>query len=288
MRDQITGEIRAAEEHRAGKQAQVLLDRAAREHQAELREKENYIEGLKKELEAAHRKASAGPRPQERGLARQELLHEELQARWPGDDVRMVGRGERGADLVHLVRDGGRDCGIIVWECKDQQRWRKEWLAKLARDVDRHKAAFGVIVTSALPPGVDGSGRFGEVMICDFSVAAHLAEGFRQMLITSSQYESANLARRDAAGKVFDYITTGGFCPRLETVVQYARKEQQILSQERNYWQRRWAERDQALREMIAGVFTMASELAAAGAELAPPLRAELPSPPGRAMLPAS
>ena len=113
-------------------------------------------------------------------------------------------------------------------------------------------------------------------------------EGFRQMLITSSQYESANLARADAAGKVFDYITTGGFCPRLETVLQYARKEQQILDQERNYWQRRWAEREQALREMTAGVFTMASELAAAGAELAPPLRAELPSPPGRPMLPAS
>ena len=168
MRDQITGEVRAAEERRAGQQAQVLLDRTAREHQAQLREKENYIDGLKKELEAAHRKASAGPRPQEKGLARQELFCEELQARWPGDDIRMAVRGERGADLVHLVRDGGRDCGIIVWECKDQQRWRKDWLAKLARDVERHKAAFGVIVTSALPDGVDGSGRLGEVMVCDF------------------------------------------------------------------------------------------------------------------------
>ena len=73
------------------------------------------------------------------------------------------------------------------------------------------------------------------------------------MLITSSQYESANLARTDAAGKVFDYITTGGFCSRLETVLQCARKEQQILNQERNYWQRRWAEREQALREMMLG-----------------------------------
>jgi hypothetical protein len=44
-----------------------------------------------------------------------------------------------------------------VWECKDQERWRKEWLAKLARDVGRHKAAFGLIVTSvtsALQPGI--------------------------------------------------------------------------------------------------------------------------------------
>jgi hypothetical protein len=64
--------------------------------------------------------------------------------------------------------------------------------------------------------------------------------------------------------------------------------EQQTLNKERNYWQRRWAERDQALREMIVGVFTMASELAAAGAQLPPPLHAELPSPPGRALLPAT
>jgi hypothetical protein len=288
MRDQITGEVRTAEERRASQQAQIQLDRAARDHQTELREKDNYIQGLKKELEAAHRKASAGPRPQEKGLARQELLGEELQARWPGDDVRLVGRGERGGDLVHVVRDGGRDCGIILWECKDQQRWRKDWLAKLSRDVERHRAAFGVIVTTALPPEVSGSARLGDVVVCDFSLATHLAEGFRQMLITSSQYESANLARQDAAGKVYDYITTGGFCPRLEKVVEYVREETRILDMERNYHQRRWTEREQALREMITGVFAMASELAAAGAELPPPLRAELPAPPDRVLLPAT
>lgn len=38
---------------------------------------------------------------------------------------------------------------------------------------------------------------------------------------------------------------------------------------------------------MITGVFAMASELAAAGAEL-PPLRAELPAPPDRVLLPAT
>lgn len=288
MRDQVVGEVRADEERRAGEQARLQLEHAERDHQARLREKDHYIEGLKKELEAAHRKASAGPRPQETGLARQELLREELQARWPGDDIRMVARGERGGDLVHLVRDGGRDCGIILWECKDQQRWRKDWLAKLARDVDRHKAAFGVIVTSALPPEVDGSGRLGEVMVCEFRLASHLAEGFRQVLTTSSQYESANLARQDAAGKVFDYVTTGGFCPRLEKVIRHAQKELEILELERNYYQQRWAERDQGLREMIAGVFIMASELTTAGAELPPPLRAELPSPPARIMLSAT
>jgi hypothetical protein len=288
MRDQITGEVRTAEERRASKQTQIHLERVARDHQAELREKDNYIEGLKKELEAAHRRAAAGPRPQEKGLARQELLREELQARWPADDVTMVGRGDPGGDLVHLVRDGGRDCGIILWECKDQQRWRKDWLAKLARDMERHKAAFGVIVTSVLPPEVNGSGRLGDVTVCDFSLATHLAEGFRQILITSSQYESANLARQDAAGKVYDYITTGGFCSRQEGVLQYARTELHTLDRERNYYQRRWAEREQALREMITGVFTMASELSAAGAELPPPLRAELPAPPDRVLLPAT
>lgn len=30
--------------------------------------------------------------------------------------------------MMHVVRDGGRDYGIILWECKDQQRWRREWL----------------------------------------------------------------------------------------------------------------------------------------------------------------
>jgi hypothetical protein len=52
-----------------------------------------------------------------------------------------------------------------------------------------------VIVTSALPPGINGSGRLGEVMICDFSLAAHLAEGFRRMLITTDLVDFRLLKR---------------------------------------------------------------------------------------------
>jgi hypothetical protein len=193
MRDEITGHVRKQEEQRANSKAELLLDRERREFEAELREKDNHIDGLRKELETAHRKASAGPRPQEKGIARQELFSEELQARWPGDDIRLVGRGERGGDVVHVVRDGNRDCGTIMWECKNQQRWRRTWLTKLAQDVERHKAAFGVIVTAVLPPEIDGSGRIGDATVCDFSLAVHLADGFRQILITASQYESANL-----------------------------------------------------------------------------------------------
>jgi hypothetical protein len=244
MRDEITGQVRKQEEQRASSQAQLQLDRVRREFEAELREKSNHIDGLRKELEAAHRKASAGPRAQEKGIARQELFGEELQARWPGDDIRIVGRGERGGDVVHVVRDGSRDCGTIMWECKNQQRWQRTWLTKLAQDVERQKAAFGVIVTAALPPEIHGSGRIGDATVCDFSLAVHLADGFRQILITASQYESANLARQDSAGKVYDYITTGGFSPRLAKVIDWARAEQQILNKERDYYLGQWAQRE--------------------------------------------
>src|SRR5262249_45728736 len=107
--------------------------------------------------------------------------------------------------------------------------------------------------------------------VCDFSLAVHLADGFRQILITASQYESANLARQDSAGKVYDYITTGGFAPRLAKVIDWARAEQQVLNKERDYYLGQWAQREQGITDMITNVFTMVGELAAAGAALPPP-----------------
>src|SRR5262249_52740932 len=115
MRDRIVGEEREL----AQKNAEI-------QYKAKIEAMQHHEQGLRDQLEAAHRKASAGTRPQQEGVARQELFADELRNRWPGDDIRVIKRGQKGADVVQTVRDGRLDCGTIVWECK----WTQEFQHK--------------------------------------------------------------------------------------------------------------------------------------------------------------
>ncbi|MBL3761732.1 DUF2130 domain-containing protein, partial [Mycobacteroides abscessus subsp. massiliense] len=149
---------------------------------------EDQKKALTKEIQTLSRKTTAGPNPQGEGVARQHVFAEELRSRWPGDEVSVIPRGQRGADIIQIVRNKGRDCGIILWECKDTQRFQRAWLDKLADDIKQQRASIGVLVSTALPDNIEGSGWLGDILVCEFTLAAHLADPFRRLLIKTSQY----------------------------------------------------------------------------------------------------
>jgi hypothetical protein len=168
---------------------------------------------MKAQAEETARRGATSSR-QEEGVARQDVFADELRQHFPNDAVTVTQRGKPGPDVTQRVRVGARDFGVIVWECKRTANWSPAWPSKLACDMREAGAGLSVIVSEALPPGMDGSGRVGDVWVCDFRSAVHLAAGLRWVLIAAAQYEAANAARSDCAGKVYDYIATGGFGAR--------------------------------------------------------------------------
>jgi hypothetical protein len=149
---------------------------------------------VREQLEDAQRKSGTGSRQQE-GLARQELFAEELQHRFPGDLIMVTERGRGGPDVTQVVRAGRLDCGVILWECKRTVAWGPQWPGKLAGEVRRSGARFGVIVSEVLPAAVAGSGQAGDVWACDYGHAWDLAAGLRQAVIAVRRHEAANAAR---------------------------------------------------------------------------------------------
>ncbi|SHT55621.1 DUF2130 domain-containing protein [Mycobacteroides abscessus] len=180
-RDSLARTERKRAQQHAKEQIQAERERIEQQFTTRILDLQNQNKTLTKEVETLHRKTTAGPNPQREGVARQHVFAEELRSRWPGDDVQVIARGQRGADIVQTVRDKGRD--------------------------------FGILVSTALPKDIEGSGWIGGILACDFTLATHLADPFRRLLIKTSQYALANAARQGTAEKVYDYITTGGFIP---------------------------------------------------------------------------
>ena len=96
-------------------------------------------------------------------------------------------------------------------------------------------------------------------------------------LIAASQYEAANAARDDTSGKVYDYIATGGFASRCDAISRVVDTMMATLSKEKRYYEQKWKERERHIETVTGSLYGIAGDLVGLGAEIPPPLRAELP-----------
>jgi hypothetical protein len=287
-RDEIRKQERVFADRRAAQRAEEELRRATEdyaeklrrrdeEHGTRTRQLEDQLKRVRAQLEEAQRKSSTSSRQQE-GLARQDLFGEELQRRFPADLIKVTPAGKRGPDVVQLVRVGHLDCGVILWECKRTAAWGPGWPGRLAGQVRSARASFGVIVSEVLPVGMDGSGQAGDVWACDYGHAGDLAAGLRQAIIAVSRHEAANAARAGNAGKLYDYIATGGFEARYKAMEQGADGLRQELGQDQRATQQRWRRMDRLIDEILEqGLHGIVLDIIGLGGEIPPAARAELP-----------
>jgi hypothetical protein len=288
MRDEIRKQERVFADRRAAQRAEEELRRATEdyaeklrrrdeEHGTRTRQLEDQLKRVRAQLEEAQRKSSTSLRQQE-GLARQDLFGEELQRRFPADLIKVTPAGKRGPDVVQIVRVGHLDCGVILWECKRTAAWGPGWPGKLAGQVRSARASFGVIVSEVLPVGMDGSGQAGDVWACDYGHAGDLAAGLRQAIIAVSRHEAANAARAGNAGRLYDYIATGGFEARYKAMEQGADGLRQELGQDQRASQQRWRRMERHIDEIVEqGLHGIVLDIIGLGGEIPPAARAELP-----------
>jgi hypothetical protein len=151
---------------------------------------ETQLGRVNKDLAKTQRKTRTGSATEE-GYARQDLFADELQRRFPQDQITPVHRGMAGADVIQVVRQGESDCGSILWEVKRAATWVPGWPTKLVADREAARALIGVIVSESLPAGITSFGQIGEVWVCSFADAADLAGVLRELVVIAWRYQVA-------------------------------------------------------------------------------------------------
>jgi len=282
MRDEIRGQERKAAEQKAHERYENQMREKDEAHATEVREFEDKLKRVNSQLDEARRKSATGSR-QEEGFTRQDLFAEELGRRFLADEIAVVPRGMAGADVTQAVRVRGHDCGVILWECKRAANWSGTWMGKLADDVAHANANLGVIVSEELPSDMDSSGVVDGIWVTNYQHALTLAAGLREAVITAWRHQLANAGRDDAAAKVYDYITTGGFADRYAAAERALDAQLEILRKEKRYYSQAWAQREQHIEKARLNLTGMVADLVRVGAELPSTALAELPEadPPG-------
>jgi hypothetical protein len=214
-------------------------------------EKETQIAGMQRQIEELRRKAEQGSQ-QLQGEALEIELESQLHARFPQDLIEPVAKGEFGGDVLHRVLGpAGRMCGTILWESKRTKNWSDGWLAKLRDDQRTAKAEIALIVSTALPKGVDSFDLIDSVWVAEPRFAIPLAIALRQSLIDLAGSRISQEGQQTKMEAMYAYLTGPRFRHRIDAIVEKFTDMQADLERERKTMMRLWAKREEQLKGVL-------------------------------------
>jgi hypothetical protein len=218
---------------------------------AKVSEKEAQIAGMQRQIEELQRKASQGSQ-QLQGEALELELESLLRGRFPRDLIEPVPKGEFGGDVLHRVLGpAGQSCGAILWESKRTKNWTDGWLAKLRDDQRAAKAEIALIVSAALPKGVETFDLVDNVWVSEPRFAIPLAIALRESLINLAGSRQAAVGQQTKMELVYQYLTGPRFRHRIDAIVEKFTDMQADLDRERKTMMRMWAKREEQLKGVL-------------------------------------
>ncbi|MHA4893269.1 DUF2130 domain-containing protein [Pedobacter sp. PWIIR3] len=221
------------------------------EHQLRVKELEKQLDDQKKLAEEMKRKAEQGSM-QLQGEVQELILEELLRNAFPFDLVTEVGKGVRGADCVHHVRNQfGQECGRIIYESKRTKDFSMEWIEKLKKDMRSTGVDVAVIVTQCYPKGMDCFGEKDGVWICSFdevkAVSYILRDGIVKLFSAAKSQEN----RGDKMHMLYDYLTSNEFSEQWKAIREGFMSMKLSIQRERDAMEKLWKAREKQLEKVM-------------------------------------
>jgi len=242
-REKLTEEIRKIEQQRI----------EARENDMMLRQKEleKQLEDQKKLAEEMKRKVEQGSM-QLQGEVQELALEQMLRSAFPFDVVCEVGKGVKGADCILTIRNNfGQECGKIIFESKRTKDFGTDWIEKLKADMRAEGAELGVIVTQAMPKGMDRFGDRDGIWVCSFNEAKALVNVLRDGVIRIFNATKKHENKGDKMHLLYDYLTSNEFAEQWKAVREGFLSMKLSIQREKDAMEKLWKAREKHLEKVL-------------------------------------
>lgn len=261
---------------------QILIEEEAKkkadeQNQMRIREYEKQLDDQKKLIAEMQRKAEQGSM-QLQGEVQEMALEDMLRGTFTFDLIEEVGKGVRGADVIHTVRNSiGKECGKIIYESKRTKGFKEEWIDKLKYDLRSQKADMAVLVTETLPKDVDKYGLREGVWMCTFQEIKGVAMILRDSLLRIHESRSAQENRGEKMQMLYDYLTHSEFKCQVEAIVEGFTSMKKGLEKEKRATLLLWKEREKQIEKVTLNTIEMYGSIKGiAGNAVAPIKQLEL------------
>jgi hypothetical protein len=263
--DDARRELDLTVEKRVNGSLAEIRQKAKAEAEEDLRlkvaEKEQQISSMQRQIDELRRKAEQGSQ-QLQGEVLELELESALRSHFPHDVIEPVGKGECGGDVVQrVITPTGQSCGAVLWETKRTKNWSDGWLAKLRADQRAAGAELAILVSTALPKGVETFAYVDGIWVTEFRFVLPLAVALRQSLIEIRAARQVRDGQNTKMELVYAYLTGPKFRHRVEAIVERFSEMQADLDRERKATTRLWAKREAQILGVIESTVGMYGDL---------------------------
>jgi hypothetical protein len=221
------------------------------EHQLRVKELEKQLDDQKKLAEEMKRRAEQGSM-QLQGEVQELILEELLRNSFPFDVIEEVGKGVRGADCVHVVRNQfGQECGKIIYESKRTKDFSMEWIEKLKKDMRSIGVDVAVIVTQCYPKGMDCFGEKDGVWICSFDEVKAVSYILRDGIVKLFGAIKTQENKGDKMHMLYDYLNGNEFSEQWKAIREGFMSMKLSIQRERDAMERLWKSREKQLEKVL-------------------------------------
>ena len=242
---------------RLNEEKQKLRHSLDEEIALKLKAKDEQIEQMKRDIEAAKRKAEQGSM-QIQGEALELSIESWLKNKFPFDSIEEVKKGAFGADCIQRVHTREmQNCGVICYESKNTKAWSDAWITKLKQDMLKVNADIGVLVTSVYPNGMDRMGFVDGIWVCSLDEFKGSVFLLRETLIRVAKTIKKEENRGDKMALLYNYLTGNEFQMQLKAIVDGFMQMQSELDKERRSLMAAWKRR----QKIIDGVLENTTQM---------------------------
>lgn len=223
----------AAEVAKAKKEAADAAKETERlKHAGELIRLQGEVEKLNRQLEK-----KSGEQFGEEG----ELdLFEALRLEFPRDRIVRIGKGVKGADILHTVMDGAREAGCIVYESKNVTEWKNAFIEQAKKYHAHYETPYVMVVSRIFPKKQRGMCVMDNVPVVEPRLAATLASVMREGILEIAKLRLTKVDANEKARELFEYVIGNEFQTRFCSMASAVESLKDLQQSERTWHENQW------------------------------------------------
>jgi hypothetical protein len=260
-KEEATSKAKVEAQIELSQQLQVEKQKIAKtfeeQNELKLKQKDEQIEQMKRDIESAQRKAEQGSM-QIQGEALELAIESWLSSQYPFDNIEEVKKGAFGADCVQTVHTREvQNCGVICYESKNTKAWSDGWITKLKQDMLGVNADIGVLVTSVYPRDMKRMGFVDGIWVCSLDEFKGSVSLLRESLIRLQQVVLKEDNKSDKMSLLYNYMTGNEFSMQMKAIVDGFVSMQTELEKEKRSLMATWKRRQKTIDGVLANTTEM-------------------------------
>ena len=167
-------------------------------------------------------------------------LFETLKGEFEDDRIKRVGKGAAGADIIHEIVHNGKVCGVIVYDSKNRNTWRNDYVSKLREDQMAAKAEHAILVALKFPADQRQLHVQDGVIIANPARVVALVQMIRRHVVQVHTLRLSNSERAKKTATLYDFIRSERCAQLLERIDGHAGNLLTLQEQEKKAHDANW------------------------------------------------